>query len=157
MVKKTSINKNKKIEASCKKDDSSKFIIIVNSEEVARRLYVKDINPNKTPTSKFKGVRLRQWGRYCAEICDPFAKTRKWLGTFDDDIEAAIAYSSKKDEFEERKLAESVLRNAFDINQSCKECGGRKNYDDPSNDDDNNNIGGGGSNQMKLGVMDHCS
>lgn len=59
MVKKTSINKNKKIEASCKKDDSSKFIIIVNSkDEVARKLYVKDINPNKTPTSKFKGVWL---------------------------------------------------------------------------------------------------
>lgn len=87
------------------KDDSSKFIIIVNSkDEVARKLYVKDINPNKTPTSKFKGVWLRQWGRYSAENCDPFEKTRKWLGNFDDDIEAAIAYSKKKDEFAERKL-----------------------------------------------------
>lgn len=44
------------------------------------------------------------------------------------------------------------MKNAFDINQSCKECDGRNNYDDPSNDDDNNNNGGGGSNQMKLGV-----
>lgn len=71
---------------------------------MARKLYVKDINPNKTPTSKFKGVWLRQWGRYSAENCDPFEKTRKWLGNFDDDIEAAIAYSKKKDEFAERKL-----------------------------------------------------
>ena len=58
----------------------------------ARRVPAPAGRPQKP--SEYTGVRLRQWGRWAAEVRVPGTRQKLWIGTFETDRQAALAYDA---------------------------------------------------------------
>ncbi|PPD71046.1 hypothetical protein GOBAR_DD32071 [Gossypium barbadense] len=69
-------------------------------KEISWSTVVLDNDFTSSSSMTAKGVRKRPWGKFAAEIRDPFTKKRLWLGTFDTEKEAAVVYNKKKREFQ---------------------------------------------------------
>ncbi|KAK6925248.1 AP2/ERF domain [Dillenia turbinata] len=97
----------KEIDVEALRNARKRCVVVKKEKSGGVKLGVENNENPRKSSSKYKGVRRRKWGKFAAEIRDPIRGVRIWLGTFNTEEEASMAYQKKKLEFDQLVLAEN--------------------------------------------------